>query len=57
MQVRELKAALAGKREGVVAALVREAAAPGRERDGELAAARAEAERQRARCDEVRRAA
>jgi hypothetical protein len=54
LQVKELQEARAGKREGILAALVREAAAPGRERDDELAALRAEAERQRLRADEVR---
>ena len=53
-QVAELKDALAGKKEGVVATLVREAAAPMHEQEEEARKLRAEVDRHRQRADSVR---
>jgi hypothetical protein len=54
MQVQELKAALAGKKQGVMATLVREAAEPLREQESQVQALRKEVQQQRSRADEVR---
>jgi hypothetical protein len=54
VQVSELKRALAGSERGVVATLVREAAAPLHEQEAEAQGLRAEVERQKARVAEVR---
>lgn len=51
--MRELKDALAGKEQGMVATLVREAAEPMLEQEAELRELRNEVERQRQRADKV----
>ena len=53
-QVEELKAARAGEKGGMVAALVREAAEPLREQEAQVQELRDEVQRQRDRADEVR---
>jgi hypothetical protein len=53
VKVRELKDALAGKKQGMVATLVREAAEPMHEQETELRELRDEVERQRQRADNV----
>lgn len=55
VQVSELKRALAGSEKGVMATLVREAAAPLHEQEAELQALRKEVARQTARVAKVRK--